>query len=144
MSRAGPSLALSATRRTAFTSNATESDSNGRFQDPRIFRTHERRANAKKAALEKFKSKPAVDPQFEERQAAKRAAREAREARAAQRKAERIAQAEAEQAAREAAIAAEEAARLAAIEEEKAREEALKAAQKAARDARYAARKARK
>ena len=102
-------------------------------------------AEARKAALEKFKAKPgADDPAVLERLAARQAVREAREQRAAERKAAREAQAAAEKAAREAAAEAERLAREREIEEAAARAIALKAEQKAARDARYAARKARK
>jgi hypothetical protein len=99
-------------------------------------------ADAKKAALEKFRAKAAeLDSTFEERQAAALKLRQEREKRTAEREATRSArEAEekrsAEQAAREAAEK-----RMREETEEKARQEALLAAQKAARDARYAARK---
>ena len=125
-------------------------------------------ANAKKAALERFRIKSA-DPAIAERQAVHRATRIARDARhnergAARKEAE--ARAVAERESQEAARLAEEAARkeaeARAAEEEAAQEAerraailskaaakaeadtALLATQKAARDARYAARKARK
>jgi hypothetical protein len=113
---------------------------------------------AKKALLERFRSRPAADdPEVLARQAERKAileAREKREAEKAQLKQERLAR-EAEERARRAAeeeaarIKAEaeaaEQARLAAIEEEERLSAllALEAAAKAKRDARYAARKAR-
>ena len=115
-------------------------------------------ANAKKAALDRFKAKlPPDDPTVIERNAAQRAIVEAREARAAERKAARDAEA-ARLAAEQAAVLAEQerqrveqAAYLArkandaaqVQAEHKARALALAAEQKAARDARYARRKAR-
>ena len=112
--------------------------------------------NAKKALLEKFKAKAGPgDPEFDARQAERRAMAEARDARrkaarekaAREAEAARIAKLKAEE---EARIAAEiEAARLKAEEEERyqadllAKEE-LEAQKKAERDARYAVRKARK
>jgi hypothetical protein len=92
-------------------------------------------AEAKKALVAKFRPKPTVvDPQFEERRAAKQAEVAAlRESRIAERNAKRQAAAE-----KEAARAALEA------EIAEARELELRAAQKAARDARYAARKQRR
>jgi hypothetical protein len=105
-------------------------------------------AAAKKALLEKFKSRPAPDdPAVLARQAELRAIAEAREARLAEKRVakeaelrrlaeeERLRQLEEEERQRQAAIQARlEAARLAQ----------LKADQKAARDARYAKRKAKK
>ena len=102
-------------------------------------------ADAKKAALEKFRAKAAEnDATFAERQAAALKLREEREKRAAERETtKRVREAEekrlAEQTARETAEkrAKDEA-------DEKSRQEELLAAQKAARDARYAARKAKR
>lgn len=105
-------------------------------------------ATAKKALLEKFKSRPAPDdPAVLARQAELRAVAEAREARMAEKRAAkeeemrrlaeeaRLRQLEEEERQRQAAVQARlEAARMAQ----------LKADQKAARDARYAKRKARK
>lgn len=114
----------------------------------------ERRQNAdeaRKALLEKFKSKPAADdPEVLAKQAERKAIAEARAAREAERlraKREKAEQEARERAEREAAAA--EAARLEA--EAKARSEhdliaqlaADEAERKAKRDARYAARKAR-
>lgn len=112
---------------------------------------------AKKALLNKFKSKPAADdPAVLAKQAERKAileARAVREAEKARLKQERLAR-EAEERARLAAEAeaarikaeeeAAEQARLKAIEEEEKLSAALalEAAQKAKRDARYAARKA--
>ena len=102
-------------------------------------------ADAKKAALEKFRAKAAeLDSTFEERQAAALKLREEREKRTTEREAAKIArEAEekrlAEQSARETAER-----RVKEETDEKARQEALLAAQKAARDARYAARKAKR
>jgi hypothetical protein len=105
-------------------------------------------ANAKKAMLEKFRSRPGPDdPAVREREAERKAIAEARAVRAAERQAAREAEA-ARQAELEAARRAEEVARLAAEAtaktEEAARQRALLAEQKAARDARYARRKARR
>ncbi len=102
-------------------------------------------AKAKKARLEKARAMaPTNDPDFAERQAARREAALARDARNAERKATRLAEAKikaeaeaAERLAREQALAEETAARI-------ARAANLEIEQKAARDARYAARKARK
>jgi Family of unknown function (DUF6481) len=90
-------------------------------------------ANARQAALEKFRARPrADDPAVVERRAARLATGQARDARKAARAAE-------------AARFEEEAIRRAAEEaaEKAAREVTLEAERKAARDARYAARKAR-
>ena len=115
-------------------------------------------ADARKAALEKFRARPAPDdPAVLERIAAQKAVAEAREKRAAERKAEREAEkarlaaeeaarkAEAEARAREEAEREKgEAERIANLDaDKKARALALAAEQKAKRDARYAARKAR-
>ncbi len=109
-------------------------------------------AKAKRALLDKARANgPANDPDFAERQAARREVSIAREARTAERKtaklAENIRLAEektAEEAARAIALAAEQEAREAEATEQAAREIAFEAERKAARDARYAARKARK
>ncbi len=109
-------------------------------------------AKAKRALLDKARANgPADDPDFAERQAARREVAIAREARAAERKAAKLAEktrlAEekaAEEAARAIALAAEREAREAEATEQAAREIALEAERKAARDVRYAARKARK
>ena len=112
--------------------------------------------NAKKALLDKFKAKAGPgDPEFDARQAERKALAAARDARqkAAREKAAR----EAEEA-RVARLRAEEEARIRAAEEERLRKEeeerryqeeliareVLEAEKKAERDARYAARKARK
>ncbi len=105
-------------------------------------------ANAKKALLEKFKSRPAADdPSILQKQAEMKAIAEAREVRAAERaklkEADLLRLRAEEEAAliEQARLAAEaETQRLAALE----REEAIKAERKAARDAKYAARKARR
>jgi len=79
-------------------------------------------AAARKAALEKFKSRPSLDdPEVQARLAERKAFAEAREARLTERARQK----------------AEDAARIAA-------EEAAAKKEKAARDARYAARKARR
>jgi hypothetical protein len=116
------------------------------FKDPGFADRASTAAEARKAALEKFKARPAPqdDPKFQERQAAKTASRIAREKRAADKKAAKEAQERAQREAREAAIIAAEQARVAAIEEARLAEIRLKTDQKAARDARYAARKARR
>jgi hypothetical protein len=105
-------------------------------------------ANAKKAMLEKFRSRPGPDdPAVQAREAERKAIAEARAVRAAERQAAREAEAR-RLAELEAQRKAEEAARLAAEAaakaEEAARPRALLAEQKAARDARYARRKARR
>jgi hypothetical protein len=127
-------------------------------------------AKARQAQLEKARAKaPANDPEFAQRQTARRAAAEARDARTAERKAAKVRQAEdliAETAARERAAEterahqitestramerelAEKAERAAAREVELAKQKernlANESERKAARDLRYAARKARK
>ncbi len=109
-------------------------------------------ARAKRALLDKARANgPANDPDFADRQVARREVSIAREARTAERKtaklAEKIRLAEekaAEEAARAIALAAEQEAREAEATEQAAREIGLEAERKAARDARYAARKARK
>ncbi len=116
-------------------------------------------AEARKAAIEKFKARPGPDdPAVIARRAElaaiaearairieeRRIAREAEAARLAKEAAEAAVRNAANEAARildEADIAAR---RLAAAAESKARAQALAAEQKAARDARYAARKARR
>jgi hypothetical protein len=109
-------------------------------------------ANARKAQLEKFRSRPDPnDPAVLEKEAKRRAVIEARKVREAERERKRKIR-EAEEAARK---AAEEAARHEQLRleaelqeqlrlEEIARKEALEAEKKAERDARYAARKERK
>lgn len=120
-------------------------------------------ANAKRAAMEKFRSRPmADDPAAVEQRATRLAISVAREARLAERKAARAAdevKRAAENAAREAeeilraneraaaelVFQAEQAAREIELQAQQAANSiALKAKQKAARDARYAARKARR
>ena len=98
-------------------------------------------AKAKLAAIEKFRQMPKPDdPIVLARQAELKALAEAREARAAERRAQKEAEALAEKRRLE-----EEARAAAAAEaERKQREREEEAARKAARDARYAARKARK
>jgi hypothetical protein len=105
-------------------------------------------AAAKQAMLDRFKSRPSADdPAYIEQQAALKAVSDARDARAAQRRAERQAEAE-----RQAAAAAAKKAEQAAADVERQRQareavfraEALEREKKAARDAKYAARKARK
>jgi hypothetical protein len=102
-------------------------------------------ASAKKAALDKFRARPAMDdPAVVERREARLTASQAREARLAERAAARLA----DEARRTTELAAAEAERIAREEreviEKAEREVTLQAEQKAARDARYAARKARK
>ncbi|MGI3779086.1 MAG: DUF6481 family protein [Janthinobacterium lividum] len=105
-------------------------------------------ANAKKALLEKFKSRPAADdPAILQKQAEMKAIADAREVRAAERAKLKEADLVRLRAEEEAALV--EKARLAAEAEEQRlaaleREEAIKAERKAARDAKYAARKARR
>ncbi len=103
---------------------------------------------ARKALLEKFRSRPAPDdPAMLAAQAQRKAIAEARAVRQAEREvikaaeARRLAEEEEARQAELARLAAEEAARVTA---EKAAQRALLAEQKAARDARYAARKARR
>src|SRR3954464_5315585 len=105
-------------------------------------------AAAKKAALERFHTRPGPDdPAVKEQQAARKAISDAREIRIAERKVAREAEAQ-RQAAEQAAKAAEQAAREAEEQrvaaEAAAQAVALEAERKAARDARYAARKARR
>ena len=102
-------------------------------------------AEAKKALLAKFQTKPAVtDPLFAEREAMRVAELErVREQRAAAKAAEKQAQADAEQARREAEQAEQDAVLQAKRGERKERKQLTKAEAKAKRDARYAARKAR-
>jgi hypothetical protein len=99
-------------------------------------------ADAKKAALEKFRAKAAeIDSTFAERQAAAIKLRDERDKRTAEREAaKRAREEEAKRAAEQAAREAEEK-RLQKETEERAKITELLAAQKAARDARYAARK---
>ena len=109
-------------------------------------------AEAKRAMLEKFRTKPALDPALAAERAAQAKARDAKRVEAEGRRKARI---EAEKAARIAeaqtkAKAAEEEAVRATAQAEADRLTAIEAAeilaseQKAARDLRYAARKARK
>jgi hypothetical protein len=128
------------------------------YREKDIFERRNAANEAKKALLERFKSKPAADdPAVLARQAERKAilaAREIREAEKARLKQERLAREAIEKAEREAAaeaarIAAEEAAqaeaRIREAEEAEriARLLADEAERKAKRDARYAARKAR-
>jgi hypothetical protein len=100
--------------------------------------------DAKAAALEKLKNKPAPDPEVV---AQRRAAQEAREAAEAEKRAQRKAAIEAEKAAKEEARAKAKAEAEAAAEAAAAAKRPpilpTAAELKAARDARYAARKAR-
>ena len=105
-------------------------------------------AEAKRAILAKFQSRPAADdPDVQARAAERKAIGEARDVRMAERRVEREAEAARQAADREATLAAEAQQRK---EDEAAAVEAvrqgalLKLEQKAARDARYAARKARR
>jgi hypothetical protein len=105
-------------------------------------------ADAKKAMLAKFQSRPtADDPEVQKRIEERRAIAEARAVRTAERdklNAEEAARKAAEQeAARQAELAAKDEQAKLKIEQAALLEE-LKAKQKAARDARYAARKQRK
>ncbi|MBZ9742754.1 MULTISPECIES: DUF6481 family protein [unclassified Mesorhizobium] len=128
------------------------------YREKDIFERRNAATEAKKALLERFKSKPAADdPAVLARQAERKAilaAREIREAEKAKLKQEKLAREAAEKAQREAAaeaarIAAEEAAeaeakvREAEETERIARLLADEAERKAKRDARYAARKQR-
>ena len=114
----------------------------GSFKDPNFVERQSAAAQARKAALEKFRAS-AADPAVVERQAARMAsavesaaARKVRELERVERKA---AEAEAaKQAEREAAEKAQH-----ELAKKAESELALQAEQKAARDARYAARKAR-
>jgi hypothetical protein len=105
-------------------------------------------ANARNAALERFRARPGPDDvAVLERQAARKAVSVARDARIGERKAAREAEAvrlAAEQAACEAALKAAAAEQAARAIEASERAAALAIAQKAARDARYAARNARR
>ena len=98
-------------------------------------------ANARKGAVDRFRSRPAADdPEVVAKQAARQAVSQAREARIAERDAlRRVSEAEREAVA-EQARAADEMARQAS--ETIAREAADNAERKIVRDARYAARKA--
>lgn len=105
-------------------------------------------ADAKRAVLAKFQSRPSVDdPDVQARAAERKAIADAREARLAERRREREIEAVRLAAEREAQMVAE--AQRRKEEEAEAAEVAKRAAllkleQKAARDARYAARKARR
>lgn len=105
-------------------------------------------ADAKRAILAKFQSRPpADDPDVQARAAERKAIADARDARTAERRVEREAELARQAAEREAVVAADAERRK--EEEARAVDEAraaalLKLEQKAARDARYAARKARR
>ena len=102
-------------------------------------------ADARKAALEKFRAKAAeLDSTFEERTAAALKIREEREKRIADRQAEKEALEREEKERVERAAREVEEKRLREEAEKKAKITELLAAQKAARDARYAARKSRR
>jgi hypothetical protein len=121
----------------------------GGFKDPDFLQRQSAAANAKKAALERYRAGTAADnPAVAERAAARQAVATAREQRAAARQAAKGAAAlaaakEAERAREAAKEVAREAAAAAEREraEQAAREAALEGERKAARDARYAARK---
>jgi len=128
------------------------------YREKDIFERRNAANEAKKALLERFKSKPAADdPAVLARQAERKAilqAREIREAEKARLKQEKLAREAAEKAEREAAaeaarIAAEEAAQAEAKIKEAEENERIarlladEAERKAKRDARYAARKQR-
>jgi len=108
-------------------------------------------AKAKQDLLERAQANaPSNDPEFSERQEARKAAAILREKRAAERKAAKLADADSkiaekakEEEERAAALKAEQEREEAEAVEKAAREVALAAERKAARDARYAARKAR-
>lgn len=108
---------------------------------------HERRtaaADAKRKLLEKFASAPkAIDPEMQERLAAREAVALAREMRRAERNAIKTAEHERMLAEAATLAAAAEAEEIAAAEELNTRVIADEAARKAERDRRYAARKAR-
>ena len=130
-------------RRRAGSSARSGDTTVGGYQDDKGFRERlTAAAQAKKAALDKFRARPAADdPTVIERQVARQALSEARDVRTVARKAARE-----EEATQRAATAEREAAEKTARDaDEKAGQEAraaaLKAEQKAARDARYAARK---
>ncbi len=106
-------------------------------------------AEAKRALLEKFASAPkAIDPQMQERLAAREAVAIAREQRRAERQAMKVAERQqilADAGARAAAAEAEEAAAAKTRQDDvNTRMIADEAARKAERDRRYAARKARR
>jgi Family of unknown function (DUF6481) len=102
-------------------------------------------AHAKKAMLDKFRSRPAADdPAVVERRAARQAISDARQARIAEREAARLAQEAREAAERHEREMAKQQQRVREAAEVAEREAALEIERKAARDARYAARKARK
>lgn len=99
-----------------------------------------RAADARKAALDRFRSKPdANDPTVLARQAERQATQAAREKRAA----ERLATQQADEQAAAAERAAAETIRAVEAAERAGRDAARQVEQKAMRDARYAARKAR-
>lgn len=102
-------------------------------------------ADAKKAALDRFRTRPpADDPAVLERQASRQAVALAREARAAERTAARLEKEARDAEEKRAREAAEAEQRDREITERIEREAALDLERKVARDARYAARKARK
>ena len=115
------------------------------FKEPSLSERQNAAANAKRAALAKFRAQPRPgDPAFEQREAERTAhAKEraaAKNARAVEKAAKKARDTEMrEQAAQ---VAAKKAA--SDLAEQKARAAALEAEQKAARDKRYADRKARK
>lgn len=104
-------------------------------------------AAAKRALVDRFKSRPAADdPAVQARAAERKAIAEARDIRTVERSVKKAAEDQVRQAellkkAEEEARAAEEAAARAA--DQTARDEAIRADRKATRDAKYAARKAR-
>ena len=121
------------------------------FKDAGFLDRQQAAAKAKQAALEKFRAQPGPgDPEFLEREQARKAVIEAREKRSAEREAARIIREKelAEQRVRD-ALAAEQAAKEAAERAEQERRDAierekvLEGERKADRDARYAARKER-
>jgi hypothetical protein len=105
-------------------------------------------AEAKKALVERFKSRPpADDPEVLARAAERRAIAEAREVRQGERARKKALEDEArakEDEVRKLAEVAAAAEAEAHAAEQAARDEAIRAERKAARDARYAARKARR
>ena len=113
------------------------------YREKDIFERRNAANEAKKALLERFKTKPAADdPAVLARQVERKAILEARAIREAE-KAEREAAAQAARIAAEEAAAAEAKIREAGETERIARVLAEEAERKAKRDARYAARKAR-
>ena len=117
------------------------------YKDNKFSERQSASENAKKAALEKFRARPAPDdPAVLARKAEQLAIAEARAVRAAERQRQRDAEAvlrAAEEVARQAELAKQAEEQRQRDVEAAARALALKAEQQAARDARYAARKAR-